>query len=610
MTVDPTWIPTNQNRPGEPSTDRKRSRLRLGITGLLYLVLVAVGLAPLLVVGTLMVNTAVTSMHRAVRELQLAVVSDVTHAVRREVTLGKLELNTVADLLLGDGYGDDARRIDLASARLSASERLEWISVFSPDGELVGTLKTATAHAPPRTQHLRPSLSEQLQAESGTAVGEVTDGGGYPVLELATSVVVDGQTRGVVVGGLALNSLCALLEDVSSRRFAGERSVVYVVDSDTRLVAHPECRRAALREQRRARGIFRAVTGTPTFSVPFGLSPEFTDDAGKAWLGALESLPELGWAVVVELDRDIAYGPIVQMKRTMVVGGVATTMGLLVLAVWVARWFTRPIRQLETATRHVARRDFDHRVPVLRNDEIGALAQAFNDMAASLQRSEERLLAETRIRNDLSRYLSPEVVEEIIHHPDRMKLGGERRTVTVLFADIVGFTSLAERLRPEEVVAILNELFTFATEIILRRGGTIDKFIGDCIMAVFGAPSSAPDDAVRAVQAAEDLMRWIDVGNRRWRKAYDIELQLAIGINTGPVVAGNVGSEKRMEYTVIGDTVNVAARLEALAGPGQILLSHSTREAIGEAFPCEPAGTQELMGRTGTTMTFTISVEK
>ena len=386
--------------------------------------------------------------------------------------------------------------------------------------------------------------------------------------------------------------------------------MVYVVDDRWRLVAHPDCRRAALEENRRGRGVFAALSGTLHFDVPFGLSPEFTDETGKGWLAALESMPALGWAVVVEMDRDMAYGPITQMKRAMVIGGVLTAVGLLVLAVWVARWFTRPIRELEAATRHLARRAFDHRVPVRRNDEIGALAAAFNTMAQSLQDSEARLLAETRIRSDLSRYLSPEVVEEIVHHPERMKLGGERRVVTVMFADVVGFTRLVERLEPEVVVSLLNELFTFATEIILRRGGTIDKFIGDCIMAVFGAPSSAPDDAQRAVQAAEDLMRWIDVGNRRWRKTYDIELALAIGIHTGPAVAGNIGSEKRMEYTVIGDTVNVAARLQALAGSGQILVSQATRDAIGDAFPVRPAGDRTLKGKTGTTTTFTVDVER
>ena len=137
--------------------------------------------------------------------------------------------------------------------------------------------------------------------------------------------------------------------------------------------------------------------------------------------------------------------------------------------------------------------------------------------------------------------------------------------VTVLFADVVAFTKLAENREPEETVALLNELFTVATEILQRRGGIVDKFIGDCVMAVWGAPHSYPDDAERAVAAAEDLRRWLDTANRRWKTKYGVQVQLGMGIHTGLAVAGNLGSEKRMEYTVIGDPVNEAARLCDLA---------------------------------------------
>jgi adenylate cyclase len=172
---------------------------------------------------------------------------------------------------------------------------------------------------------------------------------------------------------------------------------------------------------------------------------------------------------------------------------------------------------------------------------------------------------------------------------------------------VVGFTRLSETQPPEVIVALLNELFTFATEIIQRSGGIIDKFIGDCIMAVWGTPQSRPDDALRAVQAAEQLRRWLEVGNRRWRERWGIEIQLAIGIHTGQAVAGNVGSEKRMEYTVIGDTVNVAARIESMAQAGQILVSEATRERIAEsAVELVPAGERKLHGRAATTLIFEV----
>ncbi|HRE91201.1 MAG TPA: adenylate/guanylate cyclase domain-containing protein, partial [Myxococcota bacterium] len=165
------------------------------------------------------------------------------------------------------------------------------------------------------------------------------------------------------------------------------------------------------------------------------------------------------------------------------------------------------------------------------------------------------------------------------------------------FADVVSFTSLADEREPEVAVAILNELFTIVTEIVFQHGGIIDKFIGDCAMAIWGAPDGHPDDARRAVRAAEAILRWLEVGNARWRKQLGRDIELAIGIHTGVAVVGNIGSEKRMEYTAIGDAVNVAARLERLARPGQILMTRETMQRVADEFPSQSLGTYNIVGR-------------
>ena len=243
-----------------------------------------------------------------------------------------------------------------------------------------------------------------------------------------------------------------------------------------------------------------------------------------------------------------------------------------------------------------------------RGDELGQLGRSLGEMARSLANSEKELVEQTRVRTALSRYLSADVVELIAREPGRLRLGGERREVTVLFSDVVGFTRLSESLPPETVVALLNELFTFATEIIHKRGGIIDKFIGDSVMAVWGTPESHPDDARQAVEAAMELRRWVETGNRRWKQKWGVEVQLAMGLHTGTVVAGNLGSEKRMEYTVIGDAVNVAARLESMAQPGQILVSAATREKLGEeAEVLRHLGERALHGRNATTQVFEVA---
>jgi class 3 adenylate cyclase len=393
-------------------------------------------------------------------------------------------------------------------------------------------------------------------------------------------------------------------------KFLGSREGVFVVDRERRLVLHADPARVAAREDFSKYGLFTALSGDSSFSTDMVATSDF-HEGSREMLGSLEALSERGWAVAVQQPQEVAYASLSEMRKSILTALLVAALVALLDGLFLARHLTRPIRSLVAATRALAERTFqsvDARV-TRRGDELGTLGRAFDSMAVTLDAKERELVAQTQVRAALSRYLSPDVVDLVVSNPDKLRLGGERREVTIFFADVVGFTKLSESQPPEIIVALLNELFTFATEIIQRRGGIIDKFIGDCIMAVWGSPQSHPDDALRAVQAAEDLRRWLDVGNRRWRERWGIEIQLAIGVHTGPAVAGNVGSEKRMEYTVIGDTVNVAARLESMAQPGQILVSESTRERIGESgLDLVPAGERKLHGRTAATRIYEVPV--
>jgi class 3 adenylate cyclase len=163
---------------------------------------------------------------------------------------------------------------------------------------------------------------------------------------------------------------------------------------------------------------------------------------------------------------------------------------------------------------------------------------------------------------------------------------------------VVSFTRFAEEAPPERVTAFLNELFTVLTEVIFRHGGTVDKFLGDSVMAIFGAPTAQQDHALRAVMAAEDMHRFVSASAPAWRDSYGIDVQLAVGINSGEAVVGNLGSESRMEYTAIGDVVNVAARLETVAHPGQTLLTDAVaRRCAGQGFSFSTLGPHPLRGK-------------
>ena len=188
-----------------------------------------------------------------------------------------------------------------------------------------------------------------------------------------------------------------------------------------------------------------------------------------------------------------------------------------------------------------------------------------------------------RIKEAFGTYVSPVVVDQLLSHPELAELGGRRTVLTVLFSDLADFTPISEDMDPEELVAFLNEYLTEMTEVVLRHEGTVDKFEGDAIMAFFGAPLPIPDHPARAVKAAMEMRRSLDSLRKRWAEEGKPQVRMRIGLNTGDVVVGNMGSHKKMDYTVIGDAVNLAARLEGVnkVYRTEILMSQSTYESSG-----------------------------
>ncbi len=202
------------------------------------------------------------------------------------------------------------------------------------------------------------------------------------------------------------------------------------------------------------------------------------------------------------------------------------------------------------------------------------------------------------LHSTLNRYMAEDVTSLILEDPERyLKLGGEARVVSVLFADIRGFTRFSERHSATEVVDVLNLIFTELTKTVFEYGGTFDKYLGDAVMAFFGAPIKREDDAWRAVTAAAQMQRvFQDIVAHSERDGLS-ELGLGIGINTGEAIVGNIGSERIMDYTVIGDTANVARRLQEIAGKGQILVGRRTHELVKDCIAAGQAMQQVLRGR-------------
>ena len=267
----------------------------------------------------------------------------------------------------------------------------------------------------------------------------------------------------------------------------------------------------------------------------------------------------------------------------MVLIGIGGAVGLSTI-------LSRPILRLVEGTRTIAAGNFMVSLAIPSRDEIGALTESFNQMAKSLREKE-------MIKRAFTRYVAREVVDEILKNPEQLVLTGERRDVTVLFCDVRGFTPLSERLSAEEVVLLLNSFYDLMIDTTFKHDGTLDKFLGDGVMAIFGAPIPHRDHSIRAVRTALAMQAGVaGLSEKRIREGKE-PISVGVGVSAGEAVAGTVGTEDRMEYTVIGDSVNLAARLESIAKPGQVLISQRTYQKVEGLVDVRPLGTVKVRGK-------------
>ena len=213
------------------------------------------------------------------------------------------------------------------------------------------------------------------------------------------------------------------------------------------------------------------------------------------------------------------------------------------------------------------------------------------------QQFAQRIQREMLARENLTRYFAPQVAERIASSREAARLGGEKRPIAVLFSDIRGFTPMAESMNPDDMASLLSEYFTEMVECVFKHDGTLDKFMGDAVMAQWGAPIASGEDADRALRAAVEMMRALKKLNAKWRGEGRPQLQIGIGLNYGEAFAGNIGSERRLEFTVIGDTVNTAYRLCSAADAGQILITEEMKRALKSPPKLKACPPMELKGK-------------
>ncbi len=412
-----------------------------------------------------------------------------------------------------------------------------------------------------------------------------------PVRDAAGSLV------GVLDAGYTLGGLSDFLESLE----IGKTGEAFIVDGEGLVVASSAGGPLFLPDKDKARRITPDELTTP-LSAFVGASLSSVDPSERStrlhhpelgpitvMVHPLEVHEQLDWQLAVAIPQhDYTEHYEALRRQTFYLSALAVLVTMLAVLLFVRR-LSGPLRALAKAAERIQLGELDIELPVATRDEIGQLTVAMNDMVTGLQERET-------IRAAFGRYVTEEVAEKVLADPEAMKLGGVRRRVTILMSDLRGFTARANRLQPEALISLLNWYLGEMSDAILEHDGLIVEFIGDAILVLFGATGSRDDDAERAARCALEMHNRLDKLNSKLLDQGINVLQMGIGVHTGEVIVGNIGSEHRVKFGVVGDAVNTTARVEALTVGGQVLLSQATCDELSGALQLGPPTSTRVKG--------------
>ncbi len=364
-----------------------------------------------------------------------------------------------------------------------------------------------------------------------------------------------------------------VVDKVESLRI-GKASYAYLVDGEGLFVSHPDKSKVLKNriQDTEDAGFFQRFREADTKDGTTELFDNVKIYSGKDYV-TIAAIDRAGWFLVFHLPKSEVYQPL-QRLLTIFAGGIIASLLLLAFTItYISHRIAHPILDLAEGAKYIAKGNYERRLQVQSRDEIGYLTKSFNDMAAGLKDRDF-------IKTTFGRYVSKDVMQDILN--GNVALGGEKALITILFSDIRSFTSLSESMEPEQVVGLLNDYFEAMDSIITAFGGSINKYMGDGILAVYGAPNKLENSSLNAVCSARKMLDELASLNKRIKQ----DLKIGIGIHTGEAVVGNIGSQNRTEYTVIGDAVNLASRIESLTKQydQEILISDETAERLKDEF--------------------------
>ncbi len=394
------------------------------------------------------------------------------------------------------------------------------------------------------------------------------------------------------------HTVTAVIRQAKFMKAFGESDIIttYLVDRKGKLLAHPEASRVAAAESAADVGVVKLfLEGKANNQQTRYLDPR----TQVPMLGAFRVVGFGGLGVVAEVAEAKAFEAAEKVERTSIYLALFVLSLAFFLGYVFSETIARPIRGLVEVARRISAGDFDIALKPRGKDEVANLSLAFNDMAMGLAERD-------RVKATFNKFHNKEIAEKLLS--GEVKLGGERKEATIFFSDVRGFTAMSESMDPEQVVEMLNEYMTCMVSIIRKHNGVVDKYVGDAIMALWGVPVPHPEDTLNAVRACIEMRRKLAELNQLRLSRGQNELRIGMGLNHGVVIAGNIGSDEKMEYTVIGDAVNTASRMESMTKEygTDLLVPKAVMERVADRFVFERAKDAKVKGKTETLQVFCV----
>ncbi|OFZ82540.1 MAG: hypothetical protein A2583_10255 [Bdellovibrionales bacterium RIFOXYD1_FULL_53_11] len=462
---------------------------------------------------------------------------------------------------------------------------------------VMAAINDATGEATALAAAQEKTIASNLVAKGDPQIAVMKLGDGSAALAVAIPFIKAGAET-AQKGAVFSHSLLGVMKQSRILKMFTEADMVtaFMVDGKGRLIAHADTARVLGGESVAHLEIVKMLLGGKFNNS----QTRYADQAGEWKLGAFKLVGFGGLGVVAEVPEAKAFEAAHQVERRAAMIAIIILSLSFFIGYLYSGTITWPIKQLVGAAKKISSGDFTINLKPKTRDELATLSLAFNDMAKGL---EER----DKVKATFNKFHNKEIAEKLLS--GEVKLGGERKESVVFFSDVRGFTAMSESMQPEQVVEMLNEYMTRMVAVIRAHHGIVDKYVGDAIMALWGVPIGGPDDVYNAIMACLLMRQELAVLNELRLSRGQSALKIGMGVNTGPVIAGNIGSTEKMEYTVIGDTVNLASRIESMTKTygTDLLISEAIHASVKDRFIFENCKTAHVKGKTDAIVVYKVS---